>query len=150
MRWQHRDIVKAAALLVVSALGSAGGQGLPPQADLARSPGSPAGRVAVTAGEKEARFDVRPESWGASLRLAFRQPLATAAKERLLLEGRSTEHSGQGLYVARLILLDARGAAAATYEPDIILPPPGWTIPMPSTAPWTAAIPGPAWTRSRS
>jgi photosystem II stability/assembly factor-like uncharacterized protein len=111
------------SVMLVAVASAAGEEGLPARLDLARCGSSPPGGVSVTVAGSAVRCGIRSETATARVRLAFRQPLVTAGHERLLLDGRGEESSALSLCIARVVLIDADGREAATYEPDILFPP---------------------------
>jgi len=116
---------KVALLAVVAVLAAPAvrGQGLPSRVDPAQCGGEPDGRVAVELTDTHLRFQVRPEDSNSAVRVVFREPVSPEGKERLVLEGRSEESSGQGTCLSRLTLLAADGGEDAIYEPDLRFPP---------------------------
>ncbi len=110
----------AAALLFLTAAGLTAAP-LADQADPRRCQAAPNG--AVTVEGPAVRFTVRSPNPGGSVQWMFKQPLITAGRERLVLDGRGEEPTLEGVLVARVMALDAKGAVVATYEPDILFPP---------------------------
>ncbi|MBN2450434.1 MAG: hypothetical protein JXR77_08590 [Lentisphaeria bacterium] len=94
-----------------------------PRVDVDRCGGEPPGEVSVRATAAELTFRVRPSGANSHLHVAFREPLSTAGMDRLVLEGRSLESSGEGAVVARLTFVSADGKTTAVYEPDLRFPP---------------------------
>ena len=109
--------------LVVVAAGAVDGAGLLSRVDLAQCDGSPAERVSVEATDTHLRFVVQPEDNNSSIRVVFREALSLKGKERLVLEGRSEESSGQGTCLSRISLHPAGAGEDALYEPDLRFPP---------------------------
>jgi hypothetical protein len=110
------------SVMLVAVGSAAGEEGLPARLDQARCGGSPSGGVSVTVVGSAVRCGIRSETATARVRLVFQQPLVTAGHERLLLDGRGEESSALSLCIARVVLIDADGREAATYEPDILFP----------------------------
>lgn len=113
----------AVSLVALAVAATAGAGGLSEGLDLARCGGSPEGGVKVTAVGPAVRYDIRSDAATARVRLAFRRPLTTDGKERLLLDARADESSQLSACVSRVELIGADGAVAATYEPDLLFAP---------------------------
>jgi len=120
-----RSWCKVGMLVVLAAFGACAvtGESLLSRADLAQCGGDPAGRVRVEVMDTYLRFEIQPETINVSLNVIFRRPASLEGKERLVLEGRSEESSGQGTCLSQLSLLGAEGNESALYEPDLRFPP---------------------------
>ena len=89
----------------------------------AKCSGTPAESVDTQVTDSYFQFDIQPNESSAAISVIFRQISSLAGKERLIIEGRGVEPSGEGITISQIRLLDADGGDGALYEPDLRLPP---------------------------
>ena len=93
------------------------GESLASLVDAAKYSGTPAESVDTRVTDSYFQFDIQPNKSSIVISVVFHQAASLAGKERLIIEGRGVEPSGEGITISQIRLLDAAGGEGALYEP---------------------------------
>ena len=99
------------------------GESLSSLVDDAKCSGTPAESVDTRITDNYFQFDIQPNRSSVVISVIFRQIASLVGKDRLIIEGRGVEPSGEGITIFQIRLLNAAGGEGALYEPDLRLPP---------------------------
>jgi len=99
------------------------GESLSSLVEAAKCSGTPVESVDTRVTDSYFQFDIQPNESSIAISVIFHQVVSLAGKERLIIEGRGVEPSGEGITISQISLLDAAGGEGALYEPDLRLPP---------------------------